>query len=642
MLNPATAFRDVKKAGAGWSARCPAHDDQRASLSIGIGHDRRILLKCHAGCELDDILAAARLDHADLFPESSKPPTSTITGTYRYVDEGGRHLYDVVRYAPKDFRQRRADGVWKMAGVRRVLYRLDKLQGQTVVYICEGEKDCDRLRALGLTATTNAGGAGKWKREYTAQLTGASIEKVVILPDNDDPGRAHADAVARSCHVAGLQVKVVNLPDLPTKGDVSDWLDAGRTKDELVAIVKAAPLYVPSVVEPPAAEATGAVIVRLADVEPEAVSYLWPHRIARSKLNLIVGDPGLGKSQVTLDAAARVSRGAEWPDGGRAPLGDVILLSAEDGLADTIRPRLDANGADVTRVHALTAIRSAKGDERGFCLSSDIALLERVIAQTGAVLVIIDPISAYLGATDSYKDGEVRGVLAPLAALAERTCVAVVGVMHLGKGAQRAALYRALGSIAFVAAARIVLAVAPHPDDETRRVLAPVKANVCAPAAVLSFSLAAGRLAWDAKPVPGLDIDALLSATGTDHQEHRDADDFLRELLAHGEQSVKQVQQAARDAGIGWRTIERAKHRLRVQSELVGYGAEGRWYWRLPDPATTPETNTQETAIHESLAVSEDDPVKPPVFSASSAETATQFQLADSDAPEVPDDGELI
>ena len=133
-------------------------------------------------------------------------------------------------------------------------------------------------------------------------------------------------------------------------------------------------------------------------------------------------------------------------------------------------------------------------------------------------------------------------MLAPLAALAERAPVAIEGVMHLGKGAQRPALYRALGSVAFVAAARIVLAVAPHPDDETRRVLAPVKANVCAPSAVLSFSLSSGRLEWDAgEPVTGLDVDALLSTGTGDRQERRAADDWLREVLEAGPVAVRDL-----------------------------------------------------------------------------------------------------
>jgi hypothetical protein len=134
-----------------------------------------------------------------------------------YRDEQGAHLYDVVRFEPKDLRQRRADGAWKMAGVRRVLYRLNELQGKAIAYVVEGEKDADRLHALGLPGTTNPGGASKnpdrskWREEYSQQLQAAGVESVVVFPDNDDPGRAHADAVARSCYAAGLAVKVVKL-----------------------------------------------------------------------------------------------------------------------------------------------------------------------------------------------------------------------------------------------------------------------------------------------------------------------------------------------------------------------------------------------------------------------------------------------
>ncbi len=220
---------------------------------IGIGEAGRILLHCHAGCDLDDILAAAHLEHSDLFPETipTTKPRMRIIATYPYRDQGGLHLYDAVRFDPKDFRPRRADGVWTLDGVSRVLYRLPELQGQTVAYVVEGEKDADRLRVIGLAATTNVGGAGKWLPAYTQQLKAATIESVVILPDNDDPGRKHAEDVARSCHAAGLKVKIVTLPDLPTKGDVSDWLHAGHTKAELVELVKATTLYAPPPVDSP-------------------------------------------------------------------------------------------------------------------------------------------------------------------------------------------------------------------------------------------------------------------------------------------------------------------------------------------------------------------------------------------------------
>jgi hypothetical protein len=222
------------------------------------------------------------------------------------------------------------------------------------------------------------------------------------------------------------------------------------------------------------------VLVTLADVQPARISWIWPLRLAIGKLHLLWGDPGVGKSTIALDIAARISRGAAWPDGSPASLGAVVILTAEDGLADTVRPRLDAHGGDVTRVHVLRAVREANGVERPVSLTHDLGPLEQAITLTGAVLVVVDPLSAYLGGTDSYRDAEVRTILAPLAAVAERTGAAICGVMHVTKDQQRQALYRGQGSIAFAGAARLVLAVGVDPDDTSRerRFLMPLKSNV--------------------------------------------------------------------------------------------------------------------------------------------------------------------
>ena len=152
-------------------------------------------------------------------------------------------LYEVVRFNPKGFAQRRADGAWSMQGVRRVLYRLASLKGQSIVYIVEGEKDADRLQSIGLPATTAPGGAGKWRDDYVKQLTGSGVGQIVVLADNDFPGRKHADTVARSCQVAGLTVKVAPLPGLQPKGDVSDWLDSGHTREDLRAVIDSTTVY---------------------------------------------------------------------------------------------------------------------------------------------------------------------------------------------------------------------------------------------------------------------------------------------------------------------------------------------------------------------------------------------------------------
>jgi 5S rRNA maturation endonuclease (ribonuclease M5) len=259
-------FRNVCEERSGqWSASCPAHEDARNSLSIGEGRDGRILLKCHAGCATEAVLRGAGLSFSDLYSTSAasngrnghaqnghvangKPkPRGEIVKTYTYRDEAGQLLYEVCRMEPKDFRQRRPNGLggylWSTKGVRKVLYRLPQLlaaDAAKVVYIVEGEKDVLRLKSLGKLATTNAGGAGKWRDEYSVTLAG---RHVVIIPDNDQPGRDHARQVAASLKGQAASVKIVELPDLSDKGDVSDFLDNDGTVEQLEQLVAEAPEY---------------------------------------------------------------------------------------------------------------------------------------------------------------------------------------------------------------------------------------------------------------------------------------------------------------------------------------------------------------------------------------------------------------
>jgi putative DNA primase/helicase len=239
---------DVKREGGKghqWNARCPAHDDERASLSVGSEDGWTALVKCQAGCATEDVLSAVGLTMADLFPPRPESVNGKrrIVATYDYHDADGRLVFQVVRFEPKDFRQRRPDGnggwVWSVKGCPVLPYRLPAIHTATqdkCVYTCEGEKDCDRLASADLTATCNAGGAGKWKKQHAEYLVGLHV---AIFADNDDPGRKHAEQVARSLAGKAASIKVVELPDLPPKGDVSDWLDAGHTVDELRAIVAA-------------------------------------------------------------------------------------------------------------------------------------------------------------------------------------------------------------------------------------------------------------------------------------------------------------------------------------------------------------------------------------------------------------------
>jgi hypothetical protein len=388
----------VRRSGSGWTAACPAHEDRTPSLTIGQGDDGTWLLTCHAGCTLDAVLSALGLEKRDLFPDRDEARSPRVEKVYSYT------TFDVVRYSPKSFRQRRPDGqggyVWNVRGVTPRVYRQDELTGQVTVGVVEGEKDADRLWSMDVPATTNPMGAGKWKRAHAQRLVEAGVKNVYVIADNDDPGRAHADKVAQSCFAAGLAVKCPRLPC--DAKDISDWFDAGTTKDELFKLLRRTPAYVPT----PGCEtqietddndalANVPIMTRLSDVASEAVDWVWQRRFARGKLTLVAGEPGTGKSTALTDLMARVSQGTAWPDGGYAPRGTVLLLSAEDGLGDTIRPKFDACGGDASRVHVLIAVRQIDGTERGLDLSRDLETLEVAIHQHAPVLVVIghDPVS---------------------------------------------------------------------------------------------------------------------------------------------------------------------------------------------------------------------------------------------------------
>jgi putative DNA primase/helicase len=219
----------------------------------------------------------------------------------------------------------------------------------------------------------------------------------------------------------------------------------------------------------------GLELRRVSDIAARQVQWLWLGRIPRGKVTMLAGHPGLGKSQLVLAIAAIVTTGGRLPvDGTRAENGSAVILSAEDDAEDTIRPRLDAAGADLARCQVIGAVRDRRNGgcetRRGFSVLDDLPLLATELAGIGdAALVVIDPITAYLGAIDSHRNAEVRAALAPLAELAAQYRVAVLAVSHLRKSLDGEAILRVSGSLAFVAAARAAYIVTRDPGDATRR-----------------------------------------------------------------------------------------------------------------------------------------------------------------------------
>ena len=229
----------VRRSGDGWKALCPAHPDRNPSLSV-ILRGPKILLHCYVGCSLEQVLAAMAIEVSELFLESPGNKRR-IVAAYDYVDEASTLLFQVVRYEPKDFRQRKPNGnggwLWNVKGVRLVPYRMPEILAATDVLILEGEKDVETARSLGLAATCNAGGAGKWKTEYSEFLLG---KRVAIVADADEPGRKHAKKVASSLVGKVQSLKVLELPG--TK-DLTEWVERGGTPEALSELIDNSPKW---------------------------------------------------------------------------------------------------------------------------------------------------------------------------------------------------------------------------------------------------------------------------------------------------------------------------------------------------------------------------------------------------------------
>lgn len=377
----------------------------------------------------------------------------------------------------------------------------------------------------------------------------------------------------------------------------------------------------------------GPAVTKLSSVSPTKVRWLWTDRLALGKLTLIAGDPGLGKSYLTLDLAARVSSGTPFPGDAAGKYGNtprqVILLSAEDDPADTIRPRLDAAGADCDNVLLMHGVRLHE-NERAVNLREDVKHLEHlVVSMAGECrLIVIDPISAYLGDDEGHSNTKVRNMLTPLAKLAQDHGVAVLAVTHLNKGGGQGptnAIYRTMGSLAFTAAARAVHLVARDPADSDgqRRLMLPIKNNLGHDRTGGAFTLTSheyadplggdpddcpdGRrretkIVWDAHPTQD-SADALLvklnrgPGGGVERETPAldEATAFLKQTLADGPVPAKEVQAAAEQHGIAAITLRRTRQTLNVQLTRTP-GPTPISQWSLPNTDHDEPKDDQEPA----------------------------------------------
>ncbi|WP_417050135.1 AAA family ATPase [Dysosmobacter welbionis] len=481
-------LQGVKGGGGQWSARCPAHDDKRQSLSISQGKDGQVLLKCHAGCTVESITSALGIEVKDLFQKQERPH---VIATYTYPT-GAQKL----RYSDKHFSWRHPDGkggwVYNRKGVPHSLYVAGDLSG--VVFVVEGEKDADNLHKLGYDAVSGEDGAspGKWRKEYTEQLKG---RPVVIFQDNDQVGKDYAQETASALSKVCPMVKVLDLkqawPKLPEKGDVSDLIaqfGPEKAVEMITALIDQTPLWTP------APDTKGRKAKAASSFGEDNTSFLWFPYLPIGDYTVMMADGGTGKTVLCCGIAAAVSRGKHLPgeefDGEGQ---NVLMISAEDS-GEILKKRLSLSGADLNRVFILD-----RSDSLGMSFSDGYEEFADTVKAYKPALVIIDPWHNYLGdRVDMNRANAIRPVFQQLSNLAKVCDCAMILVSHVNKRAQgENANYAATGSNDLTNAARSAVRVIFDEMDEDCRIMVHTKTNYAAYGQSVKYRIVDGGVKWE-------------------------------------------------------------------------------------------------------------------------------------------------
>jgi KaiC/GvpD/RAD55 family RecA-like ATPase len=600
------------KNGQGWLAHCPAHQDKVPSLSISEGQDGRALVKCFAGCTPESIVAALGLKMTDLFNdplktarcealrstkeagarESQGPQTleafcavrkldieflektvkareETIDGrpAIVYPVAGGLHRIKFLGGTAPKYR-------WKEKGGKPYWYGLSraKTHGNACLYLTNGEVSVWAADSEGVPACCTLGGEGFVPApEMVKELADSGFERIRVVFDLDEAGRKGARQTVKALLDGGLKdVKALELPStLGLHGDLDDL--HRRVGAGLKAALEALP-PLPEAVPP------GPVTKQFSTVEPEEVTWLWEPYIPKGKLVLFQGDPAAGKTWAALNFAARLTKQGH----------KVLYGSLEDGLADTLRPRAEKVGADLTKMIALTGRRDEDGTERPLTLM-DVDIIEAALAKEKPALLVLDPISAWLQGADMNKANEVRGKLTPMVALAEKYSVTVLILQHLTKAKTDRAIYRGSGSIDFVAACRSALLFGETQSGQ--RAMAQVKNSFAPLGRSVGYSIDAEGFTWTGE----VDLTAADLLQGEASPEEKgaseDALEWLREALANGPQEAGPLQQRfERETGHNRRTLRRAFKSMGGRSYKDDFSAG--WKWTLDEGDTTPTKGT--------------------------------------------------
>jgi hypothetical protein len=524
-----------------------------------------------------------------------------------YTDESGEVLYWRIRCKHPVTKEKWIRPMWlSPAGYKlsepefpngKPLYGLHRLVSNPdkEIWVVEGEKKADELNKLGLITTTSGGATSADSTDW-GLLRGRTVR---IWPDNDDPGKSYAKEVTGKLMGMGCIVSCIDVEKfgLGPKEDCVDWLEAHPNASS--ADIEALPNLTSQQEEDAAIQSKFKLAVQITcatDIKPKPIDWLWEGWLARGKLEVFAGMAGTGKTTIAISLAATISNGGSFPDNSRSPVGNVLIWSGEDSPEDTLVPRLIAAGADLSRVHFIGDVKD--GDQiRSFDPAKDIAALNHAAEGIDNIsMLIVDPIvNAVAG--DSHKNGEVRRALQPLVDFGEKMSCAVLGISHFSKGTGgKEPLERVTGSLAFGALARIVLATAKITEGETsKRIFCRAKSNIGLDDGGFEYTLeqkeiegcpglSSSYVVWG-EPVKGSARELLAEpeVENADGSNDHSVASWLQNLLKDegGSLDRRDVMKAAYAMGYKERTVHRAREKIGVLAQPIGFGKAKRSIWSI-------------------------------------------------------------
>jgi hypothetical protein len=488
------ASNKFRKSGVGYMAQCCFHQDRTASLSI---NTEKGVWNCHAGCGAAGIIEfekkfsgcdnqAAIGKIAEIIGEPQLSIKYSTEIVYNYTDVFGKLIFQVVRAANKKFSQRRPDGkggnISNLGNIKKVLYRLPEVVTAKQVIICEGEKDADNLSAAiakekkykALAVTTSAGGAGSWRDEYALYLIG---KQVVVIPDNDDVGRAYAETVAASAFRYAHAVKVLTLPDLPPKGDVSDYLQS-HTVEDLVVASQNCPWWRPPVSE----TSLFMTVTQFEEKSVDAIDWLVEGLIQRGSNGLMIARPKSGKSFAVLDLAIALASGQKWMDFYVPKRSRVALVSREDyyGLTQWRERKLRAHrGLTATDLDGWLYI-NAKGLRPKFVLDdpNEVKNLVTDLKRYQTEFLILD-VMRVLHSSDENDNTEIQKIVDVLNGIQQDVGCSICMIHHHNKKDDVPLTERARGASAIAGYAEFICGIGlTDADEKVREFECELKASI--------------------------------------------------------------------------------------------------------------------------------------------------------------------